>query len=111
MKDLDNDMAVLGRQLLRGKPRVLTRGKQSLLAAWSVKLNLMMQLAHARDRLVIPAEDYARFYRERQPSELMMLWAGCMEPPGKHGGPVLAFGDFGHDEMTYDGEARGDGPR
>lgn len=102
MNKLDNDMATLGPQLLRGKPLVLTKGKQSMLAAWSVKLILMLQLTHARDRLVIPAEDYTRFFDERQPSDLMQIWAGYMEPPGKHGGPGVVFGDFSHDEMIYD---------
>ncbi len=34
----------------------------------------------------------------------MRLWAGYMEPPGKHGGPALALHDHRHDEMFFDAE-------
>ena len=64
----------------------------------------MLQLTHARDRMVAPAEDYARFYRERGPSDVMRLWARYVEPPGKRSGRMLAFGDFSHDELIYDEE-------
>ena len=37
MNDLDIAMETLGRQMVRGKPVLLTKGKQELLASWSVK--------------------------------------------------------------------------
>jgi hypothetical protein len=106
MNDLDNDMTTLGPQLLRGKRLVLTRGKQSMLSAWSVKLVLMLQLTHARDRLVIPADDYTRFYDERLPSDVMRIWAAFMEPPTGGDGGVF-FGDYSYEEMAYGEEIVG----
>jgi hypothetical protein len=68
------------------------------LAAWSVKFALMLQLVYPRDcRFVISGADYAQFHADRQPSGLMKLWAGHMEPPGKHGGPALAL----HDHLAH----------
>jgi len=55
----------------------------------------MNQLAHARDRrFAIPGDEYARLHEKRTPGSTMRLWAGCMEPSGKHGGPKLAFADY-----------------
>ncbi len=74
-----------------------------MLAAWSVKFALMLHLVYPKDsRFVIPDADYAQFHTDRRPSRLMKLWAGYMEPPGKHGGPVLALHDHRHDEMFVD---------
>jgi hypothetical protein len=79
---------VLG-QLIRGKKVKLTKTKKTALAAWAVKYVLMNQSMHGRDRrFAIPECEYARFHDERTPRSLMRLWAGYMEPPGKHGGPV-----------------------
>jgi hypothetical protein len=70
-----------------------------------VKFALMLQLVYPRDsRFVIPFGDYAQFYADRQTSGLMKLWAGYMEPPGKHGGPALALHDHRHDEMFFDAD-------
>jgi hypothetical protein len=63
----------------------------------------MHQLAHARDRrFAIPERDYAQFYENRTPSDLIRLWAGHMEPPGKYGGPALAFTDVSLNETYHD---------
>lgn len=98
MNELDNELAVLGPQLVRGKTVRLTKATQTTLAAWSVKLILMLQQIYLRDsRFVIPEADYAQLYEDRQPSELMRLWAGYMEPPGQRGGTVLAFHEHRHD--------------
>lgn len=103
MNEMDNALSVLGPQLVRGKPVKLTKAKKAALAAWSVKLALMLQLVYPRDsRFVIPDADYAQFHGDRQPSDLMKLWAGYMEPPGKHGGPAMALHDHRHDEMLFD---------
>jgi hypothetical protein len=105
MNDMDNELNILGPQLVRGKTVRLTKGKQASLAAWSVKLILMLQEVYPRDsRFVISDTDYAQFYAERQPSSLMHVWAGYMEPPGKHGGPITAFAEHRHDEMHHDAE-------
>lgn len=105
MNDMDNKLNVLGPQLVKGKAVRLTKGRQAALAAWSVKLTMMLQKVYPRDsRFVIPDADYAQFYRERQPSSLMQVWTGYMEPPGKHGGPIMAFAEHRHDEMNYDAE-------
>jgi hypothetical protein len=103
MNDMDNALATLGPQLLRGRPVRLTKGKQASVAAWSAKTILMLQLIHRRqDRFVIPAPDYKQFYADKQPSESMRLWAGYMEPPGQRGGPGLAFVEYRSDERFYD---------
>jgi len=94
---------VLGPQLIKGKKVKLTKTKKVALAAWAVKYVLMHQLAHGRDRrFAIPECEYTRFHDERTPGTLMRLWAGYMEPPGKHGGSALAFADFSLDETYYD---------
>jgi len=94
---------VLGPQLIKGKRVKLTKAKKVALASWAVKYVLMGQLTHGRDRrFAIPEEDYTRFYNQRVPGDLMRLWAGYMEPPGKHGGPVLAFTDYTLNETYHD---------
>jgi hypothetical protein len=103
MNDMDNELIVLGPQLVKGKAVRLTKARQASLAAWSVKLILMLQQVYPRDsRFVIPETDYTQFYADRQPSHLMRLWAGYMEPPGQHGGAIRAFAEHRHDEMHYD---------
>lgn len=103
MNDMDNGLAVLGPQLVKGKKVQLTKGKQASLASWAVKTILMLQLIYPRDdRFVIPEDDYTGFYADRRPSDLMRLWAGYMEPPGKYGGPALAFQEHRDDELFYD---------
>jgi hypothetical protein len=105
MNEMDGALSVLGRQLVRGRPVKLTKAKKAALASWSVKFALMLQLVYPRhSRFVIPDCDYAQFYAGRQPSGLMKLWAGYMEPPGKHGGPALALHDHRHDEMFFDAD-------
>ena len=105
MNEMDNALSVLGPQLVRGKPVTLTKAKKAALAAWVVKFALMLQLVYPRDsRFVIPDADYPQFCADRQPSDLMQLWAGYMEPPGKHGGPALALHDHRHDEMFFDAD-------
>jgi hypothetical protein len=105
MNDMDNALRVLGPQLVRGKPVTLTRAKKTALAAWAVKFALTLQLIYPRDsRFVIPDADYPQFYADRQPSDLMKLWARYMEPPGKLGGPALALHDHRHDEMFFDAD-------
>ena len=102
---MDAVLQVFGPQLVRGKPVKLTKSKKLSLAAWSVKFALMLQLVYPRDsRFVVPEADYSRFYTERSPSDLMRLWAGYMEPPGKYGGPALALHDHRHDEMFFDAD-------
>jgi len=94
---------LLGPQLIKGKRIKLTKTKKVALAAWAAKYALMFQLTHGRDRrFAIPEADYARFYDERTPGKLMRLWAGYMEPPGKRGGPVLAFTDDTLNETYHD---------
>jgi hypothetical protein len=105
MNDMDNALSVLGPQLVKGKPVSLTKAKKAALAAWSVKFALMLQLVYPRNsRFVIPDADYTKFYADRQPGDLMQLWAGYMEPPGKYSGPALALHDHRHDEMSFDAE-------
>jgi len=94
---------VLGPQLIRGKKVRLTKSKKIALAAWAVKYVLMGQLTHERGRrFAIPDDDYTRFHDEPTPGSTMRLWAGYMEPPGKHGGPVLAFNDYSLNETYHD---------
>jgi hypothetical protein len=94
---------VLGPQLIKGKSVKLTKTKKVALAAWSMKYILMGQLVHGRDRrFAIPESEYTRFHDERTPGSLMRLWAGYMEPPGKHGGPALAFTDYSLNETYHD---------
>jgi hypothetical protein len=103
MNDMDNELIVLGPQLVKGKAVRLAKARQASLAARSAKLILMLQQVYPRDsRFVIPETDYTRFYADRQPSHLMRLWAGYMEPPGQHGGAIRAFAGHRHDEMHYD---------
>ena len=104
MNDMDRGVLdVLGPQLIRGKQVKLTKTKKAALAAWAVKYVLMGQLTHERGRrFAIPGNDYTRFHDERTPGNLMRLWAGCMEPPGKQGGPVLAFADYSLNETYHD---------
>jgi hypothetical protein len=85
MNDMDHGVLnVLGPQLIKGKKASLTKAKKVALASWAVKYVLMGQLTHARDRrFAIPEDDYAWFYKQRTPGDLMRLWAGYMEPPGK----------------------------
>jgi hypothetical protein len=105
MNDQDNALTVLGPQLVKGKTVTLTKTKKTALATWSVKFALMLQLVYPRDsRFVIPDTDYTQFYADRRPSDLMLLWAGYMEPPGKYGGPALALQDHRHDEMFFDAD-------
>ncbi len=105
MNDMDKELSVFGPQLVRGKPVKLTKAKKIALAAWAVKLALMLQLVYPRDsRFVIPEADYQQFYADRRPSSLMKLWVGYMEPPGKYGGPALALHDHRHDEMNFDAD-------
>jgi len=102
MNDMDNELRVLGPQLIKGKAIKLTKNKQEALAAWSTKLVLMSHLTHPREkRLVVPDSDYTRLYDERSPNNLTHLWAGYMEPPGKDRGPMLAFQDHRLDELFY----------
>lgn len=102
MNDMDHALDVLGPQLVRGKHVRLTKSKQAAVATWAVKFMLMQQRLYPKDsRFVIPDEDYVRFYAERQPSELMQAWAGYMEPPGKHGGPVMSFGEHVLSEESH----------
>jgi hypothetical protein len=94
---------VLGPQLIKGKKVKLTKAKKAALAAWAVKYALMCQLTHGRDRrFAIPEDDYYRFHEERTPGNSMRLWAGYMEPPGKHVGPVLTFTDYSLNETYHD---------
>lgn len=94
---------VLGPQLIKGKKVKLTKAKKVALAAWAVKYALMGQLTHERSRrFAIPEDDYTWFYDERTPGNLIRLWAGYMEPPGQHGGPVLAFNDYSVNETYHD---------
>jgi len=104
MNDMDHGMLdVLGAQLIKGKKVKLTKAKKVALVAWAVKYVLMNQLTHERARrFAIPDWEYTRFYDDRTPGRLMRLWVGCMEPPGKHGGPVLAFGDYSLNETYHD---------
>jgi hypothetical protein len=104
MNDTDHGVLdVLGPQLIKGRKVRLTKAKKVALAAWAVKYVLMGQLTHGRGRrFAIPDDDYTRFYGERTPGNLMRLWAGYMEPPGKHGGPMLAFGDYSVNETYHD---------
>jgi len=104
MNDVDHGVLdILGPQLVRGKRVRLTKTKKTALATWAVKDVLMGQLTHERGRrFAIPEGDYARFYDERTPGNSMRLWAGSMEPPGKRGGPVLAFTDYSLNETYYD---------
>jgi hypothetical protein len=104
MNDMDHGVLdVLGPQLLKGKKVKLTKARKAALAAWAVKYVLMNQLTHERARrFAIPEPEYTRFYDERTPGSLMRLWAGYMEPPGKRGGPVLAFADFSLNETYHD---------
>lgn len=104
MNDMDHGVLdVLGPQLIKGKKVRLTKAKKVALASWAVKFVLMHQLAHARDRrFAIPERDYAQFYENRTPSDLIRLWAGHMEPPGKYGGPALAFTDVSLNETYHD---------
>ncbi len=107
MNEIDGALSVLGPQLVKGKPVALTKAKKAALAAWSVKFALMLQLVYPRDsRFVIPEADYEQFYADRQPGDLMKLWAGYMEPPGKHGGPAFALHDHRHDSPA-DPDSRG----
>ena len=77
MNDMDNELIVLGPQLVKGKAVRLTKTRQASLAAWAVRLILMLQQVYPRDsRFVIPETDYTQFYADRQPSKLMRLWAG-----------------------------------
>jgi len=93
----------LGPQLIRGKRIKLTKTKKTALATWAAKYALMFQLTHERGRrFAIPEDDYSRFYDERTPGKLMRLWTGYMEPPGKHGGPALAFTDGTLNETYHD---------
>lgn len=63
----------------------------------------MGQLTHGRDRrFAIPDDDYRQFYEQRSPGDSIRLWAGCMKPPGQHGGPMLAFADYTLNETFYD---------
>jgi hypothetical protein len=104
MNDMDHGVLdVLGPQLIKGKTVKLTKAKKVALASWAVKYVLMCQLTHERDRrFAIPADDYTRFYDQRTPGNVMRLWAGYMEPPGKHGGSALAFTDFSLNETYHD---------
>jgi hypothetical protein len=104
MNEMDHGVLdVLGPQLIRGKQVKLTKGRKMALAAWAVKYALMQQLAHERDRrFAIPEADYVQFGDERTPGSLMRLWAGYMEPPGKRGGPALAFTDYSLNETYHD---------
>lgn len=105
MNEMDSALSVLGPQLVKGKPVNLAKAKKAALAIWSVKFALMLQLVYPRDsRFVIPEPDYQQFHADRRPSDLMKLWAGYMEPPGKYGGPALALHDHRHDEMFFDAE-------
>lgn len=103
MNDLDLTLETLGPQLLKGRKVLLTKGKQQALATWAVKTILMLQLVHSRqDRFVIPLRDYRQFHTDRNPGPHMKLWTGYMEPPGKHGGPTLAFTEYRAEERFYD---------
>ena len=104
MNDMDHGVLdVLGPQLIKGKRVKLTKAKKVALAAWAVKYVLMHQLAHERGRrFAIPEREYAQFYERRTPGSGMRLWAGYMEPPGKHGGPALAFTDLSLNETYHD---------
>jgi hypothetical protein len=62
-----------------------------------VKFALMQQRLYPKDSRFL-----MRTMRASTPSELMLVWAGYMEPPGKHGGPVMSFG-----EHTLSEESRG----
>lgn len=104
MNNMDHGILdVLGPQLIKGKKVKLTKAKKVALAAWAVKYALMGQLTHERSRrFAIPEDDYTWFYDERTPGNLIRLWAGYMEPPGQHGGPVLAFNDYSVNETYHD---------
>jgi hypothetical protein len=104
MNDMDHGVLdVRGPQLIKGKKVRLTKTKKVALAAWAVKYVLMNQLTHGRSRrFTIPECEYTRFHDERTPGSLMRLWAGYMEPPGKHGGPALTFADYSLNETYHD---------
>jgi hypothetical protein len=56
MNEMDGALPVLGTRLVRGKPIGLNKAKKAVLAAWSVKFALMLQLVNLRDSgFVIPA--------------------------------------------------------
>ena len=103
MNDLDNELRTLGSQLIKGRTVRLTKGKQASLARWAMKTILMLQLTHPRQgRFVIPPEDYRQFGTTRQPDDGTLMWTGHMEPPGKRGGPTLAFVEYRCDEVHWD---------
>ncbi len=102
MNDLDNKLATLGPQLLKGRTVRLTKAKQQALATWATKTMLMLQHTHRRqDHFAIPPEDYHRFYTDRHPSYLMRIWAGYMEPPRTHAGTAVAVAEYRLDVGTY----------
>jgi hypothetical protein len=104
MNDMDHGVLdVLGPQLIKGKKVKLGKAKKVPLATWAVKYVLMHQLTHERDRrFAIPEREYTQFYDKRTPGSLMRLWVGYMEPPGKYGGPILAFTDYSLNETYHD---------
>lgn len=102
MNEIDERLGILGPQLIKGKPVKLTKNKQIALATWATKLVLMTHLTQPRkNRIMIPESDYTQFYAQRGPGKLMRLWAGCMEPPGKDGGPALLFQEHSLNELLY----------
>lgn len=59
MNDIDNALATLGPQLIKGRQVRLTKAKQASVAAWSAKTILMLQLIHRRqDRALQARQDH-----------------------------------------------------
>jgi len=81
-------------RLIHGQQMQLSFQDQQALASWSVVTVLLLQHTHSREaRLVIPARDYAGVYQAKSPTELMKVFTGYLEPPGR-GSRVEASAEY-----------------
>ncbi|MEV6831874.1 hypothetical protein [Amycolatopsis sp. NPDC051102] len=91
MNDLEAGVRSLLPKMIKGRSAQLTKTKQRALATWSLKTIMMLKYTHSKeDRLVIPDEDYAALFQDRQPSQIMRIWTAAMTPP------VALFGAADH---------------
>src|SRR5580700_11192677 len=76
MSQIEQSVMAILPGLVSGYRVLLTPGDQEALARWSVKTILMLQHTHRRShQVVIPAADYAAFFAEKSPGQLMRVLA------------------------------------
>jgi hypothetical protein len=79
LSDLETAAAPLLEGLVCGEPSVLSTKQQMLLATWSYKMVLLLQLIRPKDIRSIPQGRFHQFFSLRRPPSDARLWLGAPE--------------------------------